>query len=105
MLNFAEQTGSGAVMLVWSFLHPGDAKMILYTASFLPHVHRTLDATLFTPGQPEQCDRHGACFLQFTIAPNMTQQHPRFANGRDMTRIENFCGSNPRHDLATFLSN
>ena len=32
MLNFAEQTGSGAVIVVWSFLLPSDKK-ILHKAS------------------------------------------------------------------------
>jgi hypothetical protein len=37
MLNFAEQTGSGAVMLVWSF--PQCRKNNAYT--YTPHVHTT----------------------------------------------------------------
>ncbi len=86
MLNFAEQTGSGAVMLVWSFLRRCDAEIFMYPVPLLPHTAwiQPFHATLFTPSQPEQCDHHGACLFQ--SPQNMTQQHPRSAHGRDMTR-------------------
>ena len=61
MLNFAEQTGSGAVMLVWSFLIFLNALNYLYPAVL--HVARSFDASLFRERpqeEREQCDDHGA---------------------------------------------
>ena len=44
MLNFAEQTGSGAVMLVWSFLLLLDVLIILYIT--LLHLDRFIGPDL-----------------------------------------------------------
>ena len=92
MLNFAEQTGSGAVMLVWSFLISLDALNNLYPAVL--HVARSFDATLVRerPQQErKQCDDHGA-FSSYNQPKtyNTTKRHLSNANAEEnMTRIEN----------------
>ena len=46
MLNFAEQTGSGAVMLVWSFPSEGNESIFKYTQKY----HIWLPSKLFLLG-------------------------------------------------------
>ena len=58
MLNFAEQTGSGAVMLVWSFLEAKDAFIYLITtftiSQHLPGQLTVLFRNTPSPAKPSQ---------------------------------------------------
>ena len=63
MLNFAEQTGSGAVMLVWSFLMVKDAPIYLITtftiSQHLPGQLTVLFRNTPGPAQPSPFCRWG----------------------------------------------
>jgi hypothetical protein len=41
MLNFAEQTGSGAVIVVWSFLKISVAPKYINTQTLKPKIHNS----------------------------------------------------------------
>ena len=63
MLNFAEQTGSGAVIVVWSFLDTSGSRIYMYTSLLYTRVQIQVRVQSF----PIRAQRQHPSFVFFTL--------------------------------------
>ena len=79
MLNFAEQTGSGAVMIVWSFLILSNLLQYRYLLLFHPPQQTTLQLSFPFPTPPKLNLPINLLHIPFSKSHNHLISHVRFS--------------------------